>query len=330
MERGMQTDVFYLDKNNSTTRLVTTQEPEIVNKPNDEFKTVLFLPQGEGRKGEGGLRTKGYFKQSLPEKSLITIVTVVFNSEQFLEETIQSVINQTYDNVEYIIIDGGSTDGTLEIIRKYENAIDYWVSEKDKGISDAFNKGIGLSQGDMIGIINADDWYESNTIQKNAIAFNEFKPDVICGKLQCWKDSEKGYIFSSNPSLLYKEMTINHPTVFVKKMIYKRFGLFKVNYKYAMDYELMLRFKMNGAKFLYLEHVLANMRLEGVSDKNWGKALAECKDTKLEYFSFLSVNGYYYFQILRGSVSRVLSISILKFVVTAFRKYLSIIEKKHS
>ena len=126
--------MFTLSPDYSTTRLVTREAPTIEEAPNTAFKTVLFLPEGEGRQNEGGLRTQGYFKHSLPDKPLITVITVVFNGEKYLEETILSVINQTYDNVEYIIIDGGSTDGTLDIISKYEYAIDYWVSEKDNGI----------------------------------------------------------------------------------------------------------------------------------------------------------------------------------------------------
>ena len=115
------TNTLCLDEKYSTTRLVTKEKLEIVNNPDDKFESVLFLPEDVGRKGEGGLRTKKYFKKSFKDKPLISIITVVFNGEQFLEETIQSVINQTYDNIEYIIIDGGSTDGTLDIIKKYED-----------------------------------------------------------------------------------------------------------------------------------------------------------------------------------------------------------------
>jgi len=158
---------------------------KIPAKEDEKFDTLLFLPEGEGRKGEGGLRTKGYFKFSyeynddlgfrvedldipvkIPQTSnlksqtypLITIITVVYNGEKYLEETIKSVINQTYPNVEYIIIDGGSTDGTLDIIKKYEDYIDYWVSEKDKGIYDAMNKGILVSNGKYLLFLNADDF----------------------------------------------------------------------------------------------------------------------------------------------------------------------------
>ena len=103
--------------------MLTQKKPETVNNPVDKLETVLFSPMGENRKGEGGLRTKGYFKKSYEERPLISIITVVHNGEKYLEDTIQSVINQTYSNIEYILIDGGSTDGILNIMRKYEDKI---------------------------------------------------------------------------------------------------------------------------------------------------------------------------------------------------------------
>ena len=170
------TEVTTINPSYGTTRTVTRQQPVIEKQAEDKFETFLFLPEGAARQGEGGLRTQGYFKTSLEGKPLITVVTVVFNGEQFLEETILSVMNQTYENIEYIIIDGGSTDGTLNIIKKYENSIDYWVSEYDRGIYDAMNKGIALSQGDFIGFLNADDLYNLEVIEElsNALSLNDF------------------------------------------------------------------------------------------------------------------------------------------------------------
>ena len=115
----------------------------------------------------GGLRTKGITKTSTPEKPLITVVTVVYNGAATLEQTIQSVVNQTYDNVEYIIIDGASTDGTLDIIKKYEDRIDYWQSEPDKGIYDAMNKGLDLATGDFLIFLGADDLIFAPTTFQN-------------------------------------------------------------------------------------------------------------------------------------------------------------------
>ena len=166
-----------INKKYSTTKLLTKDKPLLEIKPADNFETVLFLPENINRKAEGGLRTKGYYKKSYDDKPLVSIVTVVFNGEKYLEQTIQSVINQTYDNVEYIIIDGGSTDGTVDIIKNYEDRIDYWISEKDKGIYDAMNKGINLASGEWINFMNAGDiFYDEkvlNTIYINPKLFQE-------------------------------------------------------------------------------------------------------------------------------------------------------------
>ena len=134
---------------------------------NNKFETLDFYPLSKNKKrySEGGLRKNLVKKISLPNKPLITIITVVFNGDKYLQETIDSIKKQNYKNYEYIIIDGGSTDKTLQIIKNNSSMIDYWISEKDEGIYDAFNKGLNLAKGDYIGIINSDDTYEANTLE---------------------------------------------------------------------------------------------------------------------------------------------------------------------
>ena len=133
---------------------------------------------------------------------VISIVTIVFNGERHLEQTIQSVLDQNYPNLQYIIIDGGSTDHSLEIIKKYEKDLYFWTSEKDKGISDAFNKGIAHATGDIIGIINADDWYEPRTFERVASQMGD--ADICFGDVQFWKNEQKEFIQKGNFDLRSK------------------------------------------------------------------------------------------------------------------------------
>ncbi len=240
------TNTICLDENYSTTRLVTQEKIIMAKTIEDKFESILFLPANENRKGEGGLRTKGYFKKSYENKPLISIVTVVYNGEKYLEETILSVINQTYDNVEYIIIDGGSTDKTLEIIKKYEDKIDYWISEKDKGIYDAMNKGVTLCVGEIIGIVNADDFIYLETLEnvKDALLKDTM---FTYGDLDLAYDN--GEIFGKAYSLglenikykIFRHMPFLHPTMFIKKEVYKKIGLYDTSYKLSADYDFILR-----------------------------------------------------------------------------------------
>ena len=132
---------------------------------------------------EGGLRIKNIIKKTQSNKPLVTIVTAVLNGEKYLEECILSLHAQKYENYEHIIIDGGSTDRTLEIIKKYEDKIDYWCSKKDKGIYDAFNKGMQLANGEYIGFLNSDDYYSSNTLELLENYGNRLDHHYACGGL---------------------------------------------------------------------------------------------------------------------------------------------------
>jgi glycosyltransferase involved in cell wall biosynthesis len=278
------TNTICLNEKYSTTRLVTREKPEVANSLEDKFETVLFLPEGEGRKGEGGLRTKGYFKKSHQDKPLISIITAVFNGEKFLEETIQSIINQTYDNVEYIIIDGGSTDATLDIIKKYEDRIDYWVSEPDKGIYDAWNKALRVAKGEWIMFVGADDFLSQDALEKYCITIGTLSEDVeyISAMVEII-DTDKnslavrGQAWSWN--VFRKYMNVAHVASLHRKTLFDRLGAFDASYRIAGDYELLLRAK-DTLRASFLDDVVAQMTNNGASNSQIHLVLKETMRAK--------------------------------------------------
>ena len=258
---------------------------------------------------------------------LVSIVTVVYNGEKYIENTIASIFNQTYKNIEYIIIDGGSVDNTVSIIKKYQNRLAYWVSEKDNGISDAFNKGISIAKGEIIGIINADDWYEENAIEK-VVAFID-DADLVYSDMQLWKNEKKDFVIKGSHCFLKREMTVNHPSVFVKKECYNRLGSFDIQYELAMDYDLMLRFMVNSCHFKYIPEVLANMRWEGLSDIKWLKGCKETLHIKNRYLPNQKLKNHLYFykHVFAIAISKFLRRTHLDFLIKPYRSTFAKVKK---
>ena len=196
----------------------------------------------------------------------ISIITVSYNSVKTIEQTIRSVLNQTYGNIEYIIIDGASIDGTQRIIEKYLDEIDYYVSERDKGIYYAMNKGIAKATGDIIGIINSDDWYADDAVKSIAECFEKNDVELVYGRIMCITDDGRRIRHPYFPiESIWYQMALPHPSVFVRKKVYNLFGVFNMDYHVASDYELMLRFYSNKVKFHYLNKIVAYFRYGGIS-----------------------------------------------------------------
>lgn len=201
----------------------------------------------------------------------VSIITVSLNSANIIEDCIESVVNQSYKNIEYIIIDGGSTDGTLDIIKKYENKISFWISKKDHGIYDAMNKGINLATGEIIGIINSDDIYADDFVIENIVEFITKKNvDTCYGNLIYIDRKNTNRIIRLWRSGKYSKTKFKrgwmppHPTFFVKNHIYKRYGSFNLKFPIIADYELMLRFLYkHNISTVYIPKVLVKMRTGG-------------------------------------------------------------------
>lgn len=205
------------------------------------------------------------------ESLVISIITVCYNSANTIEQTIRSVLSQSYQGIEYVIIDGGSTDGTKEIIKRYINEISIFISEPDKGIYDAMNKGIKVATGDVISILNSDDIFISDSvITKVAEAFLAHKTDVVYGNIVMSKNENinkhvREWIAGKRASFVWGWHP-PHPGLFVRKSLYLSYGFYNSRYFVSADFDLMLRlFEVHKVTSYYLNEFLVNMRMGGES-----------------------------------------------------------------
>ncbi|OAQ38788.1 glycosyl transferase [Pedobacter psychrophilus] len=207
----------------------------------------------------------------------ISIITVVYNNQKTLETAIKSVLSQKYNDIEYIIIDGGSSDNTLKIIERYGSRISKIVSEPDKGIYDAMNKGISLATGDIIGVLNSDDIYNDNKVISDVMNcfINNPSVNIVYGDLVYVNSDDTNKVVRKWESLgFYNEYFEDgnvppHPSLFLRAEVYQISGLFNLKYKLAADYEFMLRiFKKSNIESKYLKRLMVRMRLGGATNKS--------------------------------------------------------------
>lgn len=229
---------------------------------------------------------------------LISVITPCFNSEKTIERTLQSVLNQTYQNYEYIIIDGKSTDNTLNIIEKYKEKFGEKlkvVSEKDNGIYDAFNKGINLAIGDLVGIVSSNDFYEPDALENIAKEYDNEEYAIIYGMMKTLVNNKESSVVIYNHEFLKQKM-ITHPTCFVTKKLYNDMGVYSLEYKSSSDYDFMLRISQNeNVVFKPVYKIISNFELGGISSSIVGE-----KETLKIYNKYnLISKKTYYFKMIR-------------------------------
>lgn len=211
----------------------------------------------------------------------ISVITAVFNCRETIDAMLDSVSRQDYGHIEHIVVDGASTDGTIEVLNARNNEIDVLVSERDQGIYYALNKGVRLATGDVIGFLHADDVFADNhVVSRIAAALVNPDVDAVYGDLEYVSSARHGRVVRrwhagdfSRGQLKWGWMP-PHPTFYVRRAVYERFGLFDTKYRIAADYDLMLRFLGSGSvNPVYLSDVLVKMRLGGVSNRSIGNIL---------------------------------------------------------
>lgn len=210
----------------------------------------------------------------------VSIITPCLNSEKTIRQTIESVLYQTYQEIEYIIIDGKSSDKTLEIICEYISSFQgkmQYISERDNGIYDAMNKGIRKATGDVIGIINSDDWYESDAVEEIVKCFMNTDAEVVYGE---------EWILNENREREYHTYHMGfppHPGMFVRREAYQKYGLYDLNYQIASDWDLILRFMVSGVQFERINRIVANYSKSGVSSVKGLECAKETYEIELRY-----------------------------------------------
>jgi glycosyltransferase involved in cell wall biosynthesis len=230
----------------------------------------------------------------------ISLVTPCFNSEKTIRDTLESVEKQNYSNLEHIIVDGMSTDETLNIVNEYKNRVPYAVkvvSEKDNGIYDAMNKGIRMATGELVAIINSDDWYEPDAIEKILSVYQHQKYEIVYGMVRLFQDEKIKEIQYFSHEFMLQHM-ICHPSCFITRAVYEDFGGFDLKYRSSSDYDWMLkRYSEGKTTFTTIYEIIANMRVGGMSSSNLGyretlKLQLEYKQIPYSYYLFYTIKSY--------------------------------------
>ena len=257
-------------------------------------------------------------KNNDPTQLKISIITVSYNTEETIANTLKSVAGQTYKNIEHILIDGASTDNTLDIVKRYGRHLAHVVSEPDLGIYDAMNKGVALASGDIICLLNADDVYRDNDIITRIVGMMESKAlDALYGDVAYFDDIAPDKTirrFRSNhftPERIAWGWIPAHPTLFLRRRVYERAGPFKIDYQIAGDYEFMARvFRNQDLQYHYVPEVLVKMRIGGISTGGWRNTILLNKE------------------VLRACRENGISTNVLKIMSKYPRKLLEIVLHK--
>ncbi len=216
----------------------------------------------------------------------VSIVTGTYNSEKYVADCVSSINDQSYDNIEHIIIDGASTDGTVAKIKNTPNRVSQLISEKDRGIYDAMNKGLKLAKGEVIGILNSDDFYNSHDVIATVVdCFQDDKVDLVFGNLFYVNQQNTDTIVRKWRSGPYTDNGFKkgwhpaHPSFFVRRRVYEQYGYFDLEFKLAADFELMLRFlEKHRLNSVYLDIPMVRMRLGGATNKSWSNIMKGNKE----------------------------------------------------
>jgi len=231
----------------------------------------------------------------MSNEPLVSIITATYNSEDTIHKAIKSVKYQSYENIEYIIVDGGSKDSTTDIIRE-EKLIDKYISEQDKGIYDAWNKGIKLSSGNIIGTLNSDDWYEMDAVKRAVKTFKNKEVSLVHGDMVVWGKSRRIWR-AEDRCYSHISAPFNHPTCFIKSKVYEELGLYDNTYGTAGDYDFMLRFESSPFESASTGSIMVHFRQGGASS---GPPPLE------KIFRVLRDNEYNYPRIISGLGIRVI------------------------
>lgn len=211
-------------------------------------------------------------RQSSPERPLVSITTIVLNRKETLTKTIMSVLSQSYTNIEYIVVDGASTDGTLEIIKQFDDKIDLWISEPDRSTSNAQNKAISLARGDLIFCLSSDDWLEPDFIELAVQAFSSSDADFVFGDMAMYKDEKISSVFKGEKdyakSLMSGNPRFTFPSMLMKRACFQKLGLYDETYKISNDYEWTLRLHLAGGNGFYESRLIVHRKIGGIADQH--------------------------------------------------------------